>query len=167
MKYITIIVATSGKNLELAHQFKKQLGDDSTHVDILNVVDLDLPLYASVHESKYVALDLVGSQIEKLKKNSGLVVLVPEYNGGLPPSIPNFFAWVSRATKDWRECFNNKPCAIGTYSAGGGSNAMALLRLQLSYMGLNVIGRQIVTNSSRPQDEAGIEAISAILKKQI
>ncbi len=167
MKTITILITTTGKNFELAQEFQKKLSDANTQVNILDLVDLNLPLYASAHESKYVAHDLVGEHLEKLKHSSGFVILVPEYNGGLPPTIPNFFAWISRSTKNWRECFNNKPCAIGTYSAGVGVNVLALLRLQLSYMGFNVIGRQVVTNSSRPQDEAGVEAVSEILKSLI
>lgn len=167
MKVITIIIASSGKNLDLAKSFKHKLEDHETKVNILNVVDLDLPLYASIHESKYVAMDLVGKELDEMKKSSGFIVVTPEYNGGLPPAIPNFFAWVSRSTKDWRECFNNKPCAIATFSAGSGINVLALLRLQLSYMGLNVIGRQIVTNMGKPQDEDGVAAVSHILKKLI
>lgn len=165
MKHITIITATVGKNHELAQQFSAQLSDAQTTVEILNVVDLNLPLYASTLESQYIPMDLVGHKLGDVKKSDGFIFCVPEYNGGLPPAIPNFLAWVSRSTKDWREAFNGKPCAIGTYSAGGGSTALAVLRLQLSYLGLNVIGRQVVTNSSKPADESGVVAISAILKK--
>lgn len=167
MKLITIIIATTGKNLDLAKSFKQKLEDSETKVNILNVVDMDLPLYASIHESKFVAMDLVGKELEEMKKSSAFIVVTPEYNGGLPPAIPNFFAWISRSTKDWRECFNSKPCAIATFSAGSGIHVLALLRLQLSFMGLNVIGRQVVTNMAKPQDEDGVVAVSHMLRKLI
>lgn len=164
MKNITIIVATSGKNYELAQKFKDYLHDSQTKVDIVNVSTLDLPLYVSEHESKHVATDLVGKFVEEFKQTTGFVILLPEYNGGLPASFINFISWISRASKDWRECFNNKPCAIGSFSGGGGQTALSVLRLQLAYIGMNVIGRQIIANNARPVDEASVQAVAHALK---
>lgn len=155
---ICIIVASEGKNLELAQSFKSYLVSKSVKAEILELVDLNLPLYTSRSESEHEAIKLIAPIKDKVSAD-GFVVLAPEYNGGPPPALSNFLSWVSRSTKDWREAFNEKPVAIGTYSGGPGSNVLSIMRLQLSYLGMNVIGRQISVHSKKDLDQASLEAV--------
>lgn len=155
---ICIIVASEGKNLELAQKFQEYFTSSSVDSQIIELVDLGLPLYTSRSETKHKAHELISPLKAKLAAD-GFVILAPEYNGGPPPAFSNFLSWVSRSTKDWRETFNEKPVAIGTYSGGPGSNVLSIMRLQLSFLGMNVMGRQISVHSKKELDESSLKAV--------
>ena len=82
-------------------------------------------------------------------ETDAFVVISPEYNGCIPPTLNNFIAWVSVAADDFRACFGGKAAAIMSFS-GTGTNILPVMRLQLSYMGLNVVGRQLLANYDKP-----------------
>ena len=165
MTKILIVAASEVKNFELALKFQEQLKALGQTAEILKLVELDLPLYSSISEAKYEGKALLGRWFEELQQAQGFVFLAPEYNGGLPPVFTNFLAWVSRTSKEWRECFNGKSAAIATFSGGGGQHALMAMRLQLSYIGINVLGRQIVAHSAKPADDRSIEAVCRELVK--
>lgn len=165
MKKITIITASGVKNLDLALQFEQKLHSMGVDVTLINLMKVELPLYTSESDAKYNANDLLGQWAGVLKESTGYIFLAPEYNGGIPPLFSNFMAWVSRSSKDWRECFNGKAAVIGTHSGGGGSNVLMALRMQLSYIGMNVLGRQILTHSAKPLDPQSLEAVCVQLVK--
>ncbi|MFL5784781.1 MAG: NADPH-dependent FMN reductase, partial [Bacteriovoracaceae bacterium] len=100
-------------------------------------------------------------------ESQGIIFIAPEYNGGIPPMLTNFLAWVSRSTKNWRENLTGKPAALGTYSGGPGSNVITSLRLQLSYIGMNVVGRAMQFHSKNDFNESDIKAVVGELIKII
>lgn len=161
---ICIIAGSSGKNLELAQKFQDYFTSRQISSEIIDVVKLNLPLYTSESEKNHKAEELVASFHNQIKAN-GFVFLAPEYNGGLPPAFSNFLAWVSRSTKEWRENFNGHPAVIGTFSGGPGSNLLTILRLQLSYLGMNVVGRTISVHSQKELDQSSLEAVCSQLLK--
>lgn len=66
--------------------------------------------------------------------DADLVVLVsPEYNGGMPPILKNAIDWVSRVTK---RPFENKPFGLASASPGrrGGAGAVRALQFVLTNM---------------------------------
>ncbi len=155
---ICIVVASQGKNMELAREFEKFFSQKNVQTEFINIVDLNLPLYTTKSESSFSAADLA----EKLKEHysvQGYVFVAPEYNGSSPPAFSNFLAWTSRSSKNWRDHFNNRPVVIATHSAGGGLNVLAAMRLQLSYLGMNVLGRQIHTTPQKVVDPASLEIV--------
>lgn len=158
MKKICIIVASEGKNLELANKIKDYLVTQGAETSILNIVALDLPLYSARSDAKFSAVDLVAPVKSQLDSQSFFFV-APEYNGSTPPTFNNFIAWVSRASKDWRISFNNKTAAIACHSGGGGLHALLHMRVQLSFIGMNVLGRQILAHSQKPLDDASLTAV--------
>lgn len=162
---ICILAFSEGKNLELAQQFEtkfKSLGVEST---ILDIVKIDLPIYTTMSEKKFDPATLVNPFKEVLNADA-FVFVAPEYNGGPPPSFSNFLAWVSRSTKEWREAFNNRPAAIATHSAGGGLTVLTIMRLQLAYLGMNVLGRQIHTTLQKALDDSSLTEVSKQLIHQ-
>ena len=161
---ICIIATSEGKNLELARKFEENFLALNIASTILDVVKLELPLYSSLSERTNNPQDIV-APCRDLLQADGFVFLAPEYNGGPPPTFSNFLSWVSRSTKDWRENFSNKPAVIGTHSAGGGLNVLTIMRLQLAYLGLNVVGRQIHTTLQKPLDQASLDAVCEQLIK--
>ncbi len=159
---ITIVISSEGKNLELSKKISEALGRHGAEVTTVNLLELSLPLYTSRSEALHQAAALIAPLKETLAVD-GFVFLAPEYNGSAPPVFSNFIAWVSRSTKNWRETFNGKPALIGTYSAGHGSGVLTSMRLQLSYIGMNVLGRQVQTGLHKEVDPAYLEATCAEL----
>lgn len=132
---------------------KNRLDDLGHSSDILPLVPLHLPLYTPEYKKENGIPVVLESVLDQLRQSTRLVFIAPEYNGGIPPILTNFLTWVSSATDDWRECFNGKKAAIATHSGGGGLHVLMALRLQLSYMGVNVLGRQLHTHYDKPLDD--------------
>ena len=160
-----IITASSGKNLELAQSFKAKFTELNMKSEILDLVGMNLPLYSPEVDSKYAPADLLAPQLDNIKQAAGFVFLAPEYNGGVPPVMTNFIAWVSRSSKIWREAFNTKPAVIGTFSSGGGLSMLTAMRSQLAYIGITVVGRQISVSTSKNLDEASLSDVCLQLKR--
>lgn len=162
---ICILSFSEGKNLELAKRIEAKLNSLGAETTLLDILALDLPLYSTKSEKTYEAEKLV-SPFKELIKAPAFIFVAPEYNGGPPPAFGNFLSWVSRSTKDWRETFNNRPAVIATHSGGGGLNVLAIMRLQLAYLGINVLGRQIHTTPQKLLSEETLnEACQQIIRQ--
>lgn len=162
MKKICVITASVGKNLDLAEAISAVLKKHNAQVSLLNLVELNLPLYSTTAESHHKAEVLVAPFKDQLDVDA-FVFVAPEYNGSTPPVFNNFLAWVSRSTKNWRETFNSKTGMIATSSAGNGIQVLSIIRMQLAFIGMNIIGRQLVSSYSKPATEDEIEKICAEL----
>lgn len=167
MKKIAVILASEQKNLELANRICEEVRKQGNECVLVNLVELNLPLYSSRLEGKHSPAEILAHALPTVQGADGFVFLAPEYNGGIPPMLTNFIAWVSRSTKNWRESFNGKPVALGTYSGGPGANVIAALRLQLSYIGMNVVGRAMQFHSKYDFNEADIQGVVAQLTKLV
>lgn len=157
---IVIISASEVKNLELAQNFQTKLNELGANVSIINLLDLDLPLYSSRTDGKYNGEELLKDHLDTIQNANGFVFIAPEYNGSTPPVFNNFLAWLSRSSKDWREHLNGKPAALATFSGGGGFNVLLAMRTQLAFIGMNVLGRQILTHFKKALDEESLKAVS-------
>lgn len=155
---ICLIVASQGKNLELAQKIQKILEEKNVSHEWVDIVAMNLPLYSTASEPHYSAAELIAPYKSQLEAD-GFIFIAPEYNGGPPPVFSNFLAWVSRSTKNWRDTFNNRPALIATHSAGHGLSVLTIMRLQLSFIGVNVMGRQLATSPQKSIDEAAVGVI--------
>lgn len=166
MSKILVISASNNNNLKLANEFKNEIIEQGQDADVLDLVDLDLPLYSSKSEEAGGIPSSLKEIVDKLNNTSKLVFVTPEYNGGIAPTLNNFIAWVSRAGgKDWRVTLNDKTAAIATFSGGGGQHALMLLRIQLAYVGVNVLGRQVVATFSKPDVSTSVAAtVKSLIK---
>lgn len=158
MKKITIVVSSIGKNLELAGEVQKILETRGVEISLLNVVEMNLPLYSSKSDAAHSAESLMSPYREQLNAD-GFIFIAPEYNGGPPPAFNNFIAWVSRSTKNWREAFNSKPAMLASHSGGGGHQAVLIMRMMLSFIGMNVMGRQVVSTMSKPSQHEELNKV--------
>ena len=160
---ILILVSSQNKNMELAKVFNKYLQDGNTPSEIIDLVALDFPLYSSKFENDKPPLVIL-ELAKKMEKANALIFVAPEYNGSIPPVFNNAIAWISRAGPDWRSSFNGKPALIATHSGGGGSHVLMAMRLQLSYIGVNVMGRQILTHKGKDLNHDSMVAVLEQLK---
>lgn len=160
-----ILLASQGANRALADQLFCVGEKLDMKGEIVDLVDLDLPLYSAKKEAE--GIPPAASQLtEKLVGAQSLVVIAPEYNGSLPPSFNNAIAWVSRSGgKDWREAFNGKVAALASHSGGGGQKVLQALRGQLEHLGCTCIARTLLTNPQKPLREESAVAVLELLKK--
>lgn len=158
MKKIAIVVASVGKNLELAAEVQKILDGKNVKTSLINIVEMNLPLYTSKADAEHSAEQLMASYKEPLAAD-GFIFIAPEYNGGPPPAFNNFLAWTSRSTKNWRDTFSYKPAMLATHSAGAGFQVLTIMRLMLSFVGMNVMGRQIVSTMSKPSQHEELNKV--------
>lgn len=157
MKKLLIMVCSLGKNVEMADKISEIATSEGHEVKTLNLVNEELPLYSTKVEAegiptkaKEIADVIIGA--------TSLIIVAPEYNGSMPPVLNNTIAWVSRSGDDWRKAFNGKPVLIGTHSGGGGAHVLMAMRQQLSYLGANVLGRQLLTNFGKALNEDSVKA---------
>ena len=162
MKKLCLVCASSGKNLELSKTIQAEAEKKGFGVQLLDLTELPLPLYTPKAQEAGIP-DAITQLLGDLKTTESFGFLVPEYNGGLPPTVTNFLAWASVATKDWRESFNHKTAFIGTHSGSGGLHALMALRTQLAYIGMTVLGRQLHTHYSKQLNEEALEDILSAL----
>ncbi|MBC76039.1 MAG: NADPH-dependent FMN reductase [Halobacteriovoraceae bacterium] len=163
MSDVVILAGSNNKNLELANEFEKHFTAKSVKSTVLDLVSLNLPLYTPTEEVRGIPKAVL--QYKELMDNAkGFVFVVPEYNGGVPPVVTNFIAWISRSgDQDWRSTFNAKPAGIASFSGSGGVQALVSLRTQLSYIGLNVIGRQVRATFKEGLNSADLEGVGDLL----
>lgn len=165
MKNILIVVASNNKNMELALEIKKTIELREINTEILDLVEIDLPLYTFDRELKEIPF-VIKNYINLMESATEVVFVSPEYNGGIPPTLTNFIAWISRfGDENWRRVFNGKRAALATHSGAGGSSMLASLRLQLSYLGMNTIGRQIITTFTKKLSQETVDAVVEELVK--
>jgi chromate reductase, NAD(P)H dehydrogenase (quinone) len=165
MSKIGILVASSNNNLKLGLKLQELAKSQNHDVELINLVDLRLPLYSTIEEQENGipenALDLA-TTILALK---AFIVVAPEYNGVMPPVLNNAMAWTSRATKDWRDAFNEKIVALATHSGGGGAKGLQAMRIMFQHLGANILAREILTTYEKPlNDETAISMINNLVK---
>ena len=144
-KKLLIVSATAGNNLKLSNDIKKITNSFKLDTKILNVEELNLPLYTPNEQKKnnLKSMDLI---TQKFINANGFIFCAPEYNGSIPPVLTNLFAWISVSTNHWRDVFINKKAIIATHSGGGGNNLIQSMRIQLCHLGIVVLPRTIIVN---------------------
>lgn len=157
MSKIMALVASKGKNAELAQRFSELANEMGIETELVNLVELELPLYATGSEKEGIPNQII-ELTKRMADSQSLAFFAPEYNGSFPPVLNNAIAWMSLSDKDWRVAFNGKLTLIATHSGGGGTHALMAMRMQLAYCGANVIGRQIVANNNRPAQDESLKA---------
>ena len=156
---IIIISASNGKNLELAGKFLEKINSLEMSCEILDLTLLNIPLFnPRLHSNKVIPKEIISIK-QKLLNTKKWIICAPEYNGSIPPILTNFIAWLSISGDDFRKLFNGQPIAITTFSGGPGIELLTSLRIQLSHLGSQVLGRHLSSNFSKPADEKTITDI--------
>ena len=146
MKNIAILVASVNKNMELALNIQEVVTELEAKSEVINLVALDLPMYTSILEDEKGIPTEVTDLSTKLLTFDAFIIVSPEYNGSMPPVLNNAIAWVSRVGDDFRAIFNQKFVAIASHSGGGGMRGNDAVRGMFSYVGANILSREILTN---------------------
>lgn len=161
---LLVLAASNGENLALAERFAATGRGLGLTAAVLDLTAVDLPLFSprALGSGTPSALGALEAQLGGAPR---WVICAPEYNGSSPPVLTNAIAWLSVQGHDFRALFNGRPIAIATRSGGGGHTLMAALRLQLAHLGAQVVGRQLVSNSSNPaKDESIADLLTRLLR---
>ena len=159
-----IFVSSLNENMKLANSIKLQMEESNQEIVLINLVDLELPMYDSRKEERDGIPKKIDELVELMKKSNGYIFVAPEYNYSLPPVLANFVAWVSRSGEDFREVFQMKKIQLATHSGSGGNDLMNAMRIQFTRLGAIVMPREIITNFHKPLK---VESSKKILKQFI
>lgn len=163
MSKVIIITASRGENLKLSEKLLNEISKN-TSSEIINLLDLKLPLYTLEEENENGVPRVITDLGDNFNKASAFVFSFPEYNGGIPPVLVNAIAWFTRSSDNWRDLFFGRFVLLATHSGSGGLAVLSAMRLQLSYLGMNVLGYNIHTNFQKPLKLESIErAVSLLL----
>jgi NAD(P)H-dependent FMN reductase len=158
MSDILILAASNGENLKLANRFAEAAKALDLSIDLLDLTELDLPLFTPRSRDAGQPYGLLALQ-DRLHGGQRWIICAPEYNGSIPPVLTSAFAWLSVLGDDFRALFNGRPIAMASHSGSGGYEVLTALRIQLAHLGSHVVGRQLIANNAKPAHDSSIEAI--------
>lgn len=124
---------TGSLNSALATRIAALMSERDIDALVVDLQDHQLPMYNADFQAEH-GIPAEALAIHSLLMAVDLVVLVsPEYNGGMPPILKNAIDWVSRVTK---RPFENKPFGLASASPGrnGGAGAVRALQHVLTHM---------------------------------
>lgn len=161
------IISSSIRRERFSHRAALYLADIlsnqyNAEVQILDLLQYNFPLFEE--RLKYLkapppeALDFA----DKVRNADGLILVVPEYNGGYPASIKNI---IDLLTDEWRK----KPVAFAVVSNGqfGGSQVIFALQFSLwKIMALTVSPAFRISDIETSIDENGVPANKAMMDKK-
>ena len=163
---VLVITASNGENLKLAQRFQTSARSLGQKADVLDLTTLDLPLFTPRTQAAQGIPTAIAPLQELLATTPRWVICAPEYNGSIPPCLSNAIAWLSVQGDDFRSLFNGRPIAMATHSGGGGMEALISMRIQLTHLGAEVVGRQLLSNYAKPAKDDSIEDLLQRLLQQ-
>ena len=163
---LLVIAASNGENRKLAQRFASQARALGQTAEVLDLTTVDLPLFTPCRQQQ-ASPEAVAPLEQQLMASPRWVICAPEYNGSIPPSLTNAIAWLSVQGNDFRALFNGRPVAMATFSGGGGMELLLSLRIQLTHLGAQVVGRQLLSNHAKPpQDESINDLLQRLLQME-
>ena len=163
---LLVLAASNGENLKLAERCVNAASQRQAQAELIDLTSLTLPLYSPRVQAAGAGADLTSLR-DRLHAAPRWMICAPEYNGSIPPVLSNAIAWLSVMDDDFRSLFNGRPVAIGTHSGGGGMEVLLSMRIQLTHLGAEVIGRQLLSNFNKPaKDESIDDVVHRLLQRQ-
>ena len=154
---LLIITASNGENLKLAEKFKKSGEKLEANSKVLDLTELSIPLFNPRTQKKDANQEKIKSLYTRLNSFPRWIICAPEYNGSIPPILTSAIAWLSVEEDDFRSLFNGRPIALASFSGGGCMELLLSLRIQLTHLGAQVVGRQLAANYAKPPKEESID----------
>jgi chromate reductase, NAD(P)H dehydrogenase (quinone) len=141
---ILLLSATSKNNFNITKQVESVILQNYNNefvAELMNIEDLDLPLYTPSNEKKGIPA-AAQMMCHKFMSVDAIFLAAPEYNGSIPPVVSNLFSWMSRSgDKNWRAAFIEKYFLIATHSGGPGAKYLIAIRTMLDHLGAIVLPR--------------------------
>jgi NAD(P)H-dependent FMN reductase len=157
MAKILMITATSDNNLALAQKFADTAREMGHDAEVVNLAELDMPMFTVARSKELDVVPGMAELKEAMSSADSWMIVAPEYNGSMPPTLNNTVAWLSTQWKDFRALFNRRKVGLATHSGGGGEHVIMAMRQMFSYLGCNVLGRKLVSNNDKEANPETIE----------
>ena len=154
---LLIITASNGENLKLAERFADLANKRGLKPELVDLTSLELPIFnPRVHQNQGIPAE-IKSLNAKMVALPRWIICAPEYNGSIPPLLTSAIAWLSVQDSDFRNLFNGRPIALASFSGGGCMEVLISMRIQLSHLGAQVVGRQLTSNKNKPASDDAME----------
>mgnify|MGYP006229094293 FL=1 len=127
MAKILMITATSDNNRVLADKFAKTAVDMGHESQVIDLAELDMPMFTVARSKELEVVTGMKQLKEAISSADSMMVIAPEYNGSMPPSLNNAVAWLSTEWQDFRTLFNRRKVGLATHSGGGGAHVILSL----------------------------------------
>lgn len=161
MARFLMITATSGTNRDLADVFATTATRKGHDAEVVDLVEMDLPMFTMARSKDPQSAPDISDLLTKMAEADAWIVIAPEYNGSMPPTLNNVVAWMSTAMawQDFRTLCTGKPVGLATHSGGGGAHVIMAMRQQFSFIGADVIGRTCMTSRDKEANPETIESM--------
>ncbi|MBJ61772.1 MAG: NADPH-dependent oxidoreductase, partial [Euryarchaeota archaeon] len=149
MANILMITATSDNNRALADKFADAARGLGHEANVIDLVALDMPMFSVARSKELDVVPGMAELKEAMSNADSWMVIAPEYNGSMPPTLNNAVAWLSTEWQDFRALFNRRKVGLATHSGGGGAHVIMAMRQMFSYLGCIVLGRNCISNKDK------------------
>lgn len=127
MKQI-VIISSSIRKQRKSHNvalylFNELKNYNNCDCSILDLAEYKFPIFEEVFSKQEKPTGQTIEYVNRIKKADGIIIVSPEYNGGMPASIKNA---IDLLNDEWV----NKPISLCTVSSGPFGGVQALLSLQ-------------------------------------
>jgi NAD(P)H-dependent FMN reductase len=156
---ILIFVASLNENMKLADTIKTKLDKQNINSKIINLVNLNLPMYDTFKEQNDGIPQIALGLAKEMQDAKAYIFVSPEYNFGVPPVLVNTIAWISRIGDNFRALFTLKKIQLATHSGSNGQDLLNSLRSQFTRLGAIVMPREIIVTYEKQCKEDSLEKI--------
>ena len=156
---ILIFVASLNENMKLADTIKTKLDKQNINSKIINLVNLNLPMYDTLKEQNDGIPQIALGLAKEMQDAKAYIFVSPEYNFGVPPVLVNTIAWISRIGDNFRALFTLKKIQLATHSGSNGQDLLNSLRSQFTRLGAIVMPREIIVTYEKQCKEDSLEKI--------
>lgn len=156
---VLIFVASLNENMNLANMIKDKLENKNVNSKIINLVDLNLPMYDTLKQEKNGIPQVVIDLAKQMEESTAYIFVSPEYNYGVPPVLVNMIAWISRIGDNFRALFTLKKIQLATHSGSNGQDLLNTLRSQFTRLGAIVMPREIIATYEKKCKVDSLERI--------
>ena len=121
-------------NRQLANVINSRLVEKGVETDLIEFRDFDMPLFNADIQEKNGIPDATNALADRIVSSDGFVLVMPEYNFGVPGPVKNAIDWLSRI-RPYPTA--GKVCLLASAAPGqvGGARGIIALRPALSFMG--------------------------------
>lgn len=174
----------SGRNGSINHDLlEKVVAATKSHgadVTVLNLHDLDLPMYNGDLEAEEGIPEKVMKVKEIFAAHDALLIASPEYNGGYSPLLKNTIDWVSRpvnGVSGVNTCFAGKVAGLISAAPGKLGGLRGLYQLNTILFGIQVLVlpnvvsvgfyKDALDESGALKDEAARKSVDGLAKRLV
>jgi len=121
-----IAISGSLRRASFNTRLAKLIADRAPEGVEINVATLHgIPLYDGDEEAENGIPDAVESLRQRIKASTGMILVTPEYNAGMPGVFKNALDWLTRPGEEMKPTFGHRPTGLAGATPGAWGTAFA------------------------------------------